>query len=91
MKIEQFIRDNMPQVLEHFANVLGSTELPKECYHEALVASKAWCHFSTATFVPNQRFISQIFSLLQSDYFAKAVNVLKKLLVVSKFTKALQN
>jgi hypothetical protein len=63
--------------------------VPKECYREALIAAKAWCKFSTHTFVPNQRFISHIFSMLQNDeYFPKAVNIIRKLLCVSKFVKA---
>jgi len=56
---------------------------------EALSAGKAWCQFSTASFVPSQQFITTVFRLMQTDMFSKVVKIVRKLLVVSKFAKAL--
>lgn len=92
MRVQTFIREHLSLVLGFFSNVLDRSDLPKECYLEALSAAKSWCHYSSDTFVPNQHFVQQILGLLQNpQYFSKAVNVIKKLLVVSKFTKALHN
>ena len=70
---------------------MESQGLPKECYFEALSASKSWCHFSTSTFVIHPPFIQTIFRLMQTDLFPKCVKVVKKLLTVSKFVKSLQH
>ena len=56
---------------------------------EALSAGKAWCQFSTASFVPSQQFITTVFRLMQTDMFSEVVKIVRKLLVVSKFAKAL--
>ena len=84
--IEQFIRENLSGVLDFTCNILES-DLPRECYLEALIAAKSWCQFSTATFVPSPRFVELVFRLLQTDLSAKAFNVVRKLLTVSKFAK----
>jgi hypothetical protein len=75
----------------YLSKVLDSTGLPQVCYFEALSAAKAWCQFSTATFVINEAFIGSIFRLMQTDMFPKCVKVVRKLLTVSKFAKSLQH
>ena len=85
------MRENLTLVLDFLAQVLNQSNLPNECYLEALSAGKAWCQFSTASFVPSQQFIATVFRLLQSDMFNKTVKVVRKLLAVSKFAKALLN
>ena len=88
---EEFIRENLKMVLDFLAQVLNQSNLPAECYLEALSAGKSWCHFSTASFVPSQQFIATVFQLMQTDSFSKVVKIIRKLLVVSKFAKSLQN
>ena len=41
--------------------------------------------------MPSQQFIATVFSLMQTDSFSKVVKIIRKLLVVSKFAKSLQN
>ena len=64
-----------------------------ECYLEALGAAKSWCRFSSKTLVPNKEFIQLVFHMVETDQqmFSKAMNVIKKLLNVSTFVKALEH
>jgi hypothetical protein len=57
-----------------------------------LSCAKSWCGYSTQTFVPNERFIQLLFSLLSSSeaFFGKAVTILKRLLSNSQYAKALE-
>jgi hypothetical protein len=41
--------------------------------------------------VPNSKFITIVFGLLNTDLFSKSVNVIRRLLTKSIFTKALTN
>ena len=93
--IEINLRENLEQVLAFVCLILqtrSQRQLPLESYLEALTAAKSWCRFSTKTFVPNQDFIHVIFSMMENDQetFGKAISVVKKLLVESKFNKALE-
>jgi hypothetical protein len=63
--------------------VLEQQNLPKDCYVESLRAAKQWCMFSTKTLVPNQKFISTIFNLMNTEMFSKSVNIITKLLTRS--------
>ena len=54
------MKEGLSKVLGFICQILQTRsqgKLPLECYLEALSASKSWCRFSTATFVPNQEFI----------------------------------
>ena len=41
--------------------------------------------------MPNSKFITIVFGLLNTDLFSKSVNVIRRLLTKSIFTKALTN
>ena len=41
--------------------------------------------------MPNSKFITIVFGLLNTDLFSKSVNVIRRLLTKSIFTKALSN
>lgn len=64
-----------------------------DCYLEALSAAKEWCNFSSETLVPNELFIQAIFQIIENSrpLFSKAMSILKKLLVVSRYAKALEH
>ena len=54
--VQNYIRDNLESVLGYFAQVLTQQGLPQECYLEALSGAKAWCQFSTQSYVLNPAF-----------------------------------
>ena len=56
-------------------------------------AAKNWCNFSTQTLVPNEQFVQLLFAIIENNQtlFSRAMSVLKKLLVVSRYAKALEH
>ena len=61
-----------------------------DVYRSALESGKYWCTFATKTFIPHEGFITNIFSLLNhKETQSKAINIIKRLLVKSKYVKLL--
>jgi hypothetical protein len=58
------MRDNLSRALEFGNTILVTTNLPQECYLEALALCKHWCSFSTSTFIPHEGLIKNLFNLL---------------------------
>ena len=56
-------------------------------------AAKNWCNYSTMTLVPNEQFVNVLFQIIENNQalYSRAMGVLKKLLVVSRYSKALEH
>ena len=65
--------------------------LNSDCYLDALSSAKNWCNYSTQTLVPNEQFVNVLFQIIENNQtlYSRAMGVLKKLLVVSRYAKAL--
>lgn len=59
---------------------------------EALTTAKHWCNYSSRTFIPHEDFITNVVKLLDNEeVYKKVINIIKVLLIKSKYVKLLEN
>ena len=95
------MRENLTTVLDFLNQIIG---VPAQCeskvYLEAFAAANHWCNHARSTFVPHDGFITNVFTLLNSepgqaiihgtDMSLKVIKIVKKLLNKSKHAKILE-
>ena len=76
------------QILQSFPN-----NLQEDVYLECLSMTKTWCRFHRKSFIISDQFIQCIFNLLaqqtSESIYKKTINLMKKLLIVSNYSKML--
>lgn len=93
IQMEQFLRDNVPAVLEFLNQIINNLQaFQQEILAETFSAAKYWCEYSSKTFIPHEGFIESIFKMLESEQpYLKVIKIIKKLLIKSKYVKLLNN